>query len=1066
MAVHAPASLTSIVHIMGYCNQAILGVKETGHVERLFGFVPKTILAASLASRANDESAEIVVGNPEMKAAARRIRYLLAATGREPCQNTFTNFGALRVTVTVAAEKIRLKHKATNTILSSFSFGFDDFLANDNLAFALLKRQGKRAPCARCQIFGHTFYACRVVRGHSNPDFDFISNWKESGGVEGLLAPFIPAYFVQEPQPQDDQVIVGAPSVAEPTDVGDGGAADIAGTSEPVTEGQTNNPLSTQATATGESGEDMNANVASKDEETIDMQDPSEDLAKAQEMFQTARLLDRQNEALSKMPPRLGKQFIKSTFPIDPSDGRYVWCTICGLSGDVLCCDGCANVVHPACVGLPEVPEGDWFCEECNPIRIERQDAVLTDAESGDPAVTKEYVQGVGAQPTDDDLEKQIEAIDRLMVQLNEKRYPNGQQVRKTQIQIGTEFFKIFDGRRYKGTVHSLPFDGRPYFHVKYEDGDSEDLEEEEILQLLENPPVNQALQNENERPRKNPSENQEDGSGSARKRSRHRADMVKPPSLSTRFRSSPIHKSERTRFSESSSRVSRNSLAAGRSAVDRAKHATMATTTTDVIVGRKGWSDEENDLFFDGITKFKASKIRDDRWQQIADTIHTKTRKQVFDQLYWYFVGGSRESAYKAYLERRGLSTKGTAMKQNATETPGVSQPNESTRSRRGRHSSSELADASKSDNIDDDDSPKPPRRGRPPKRGTGKDEDPESSAGKKAVVNKGRWTDSENDMLFDGIEKFDATSRRTDAWDKIASSIETKPRKQVMDQLHSYFKGYRDKAFREFCERRGFLAVAPLPRHEETSSDSDDNTPPPSEQKRRGPVNVFRINPLPPRERSRSIASAASSLSDDDWDGPSNRKRGAGKTHSRPDSAGRKAQEGHSETVSSSYATSSGRKPRRCIRCLEFNGKYSLDCRGRKGHYGQAGCEFFTSDGTPLTTKPSLPKNSVADSAAALRPARKRALSESPIPVPVDASKQRGDRAKRRRTTGSTASEIKERHSQDQSPASSSRKPRRCLRCLKFNGKYALDCRGRNGYFGQQGCEYFSPVGRPLQK
>ena len=1040
---------------MGDCGQAILGVKETDHVERIFGCVPKALLGSSHANNANQETSEVGVGNPEMKAAARRIRYLLAATGREPCQNTFTKFGALRVTVTVGGEKIRLKHTATNTILSSFSFGFDDFLANDNLAFALLKRPGKRAPCARCQIFGHTFYACRVVRSHSNPDFDFMGNWKESGGVEGLLAPFIPADSVQGPRPQE--------TVTEAIEVG---GADRDGTSEPVAQDQTNDMLSAEATATGESGEVLNANVASKDDKTIEMEDPSEYLAKAQEMLQTARQLDQRNEALSKIPPRLGKDFIKSTFPIDESDGRYIWCTICGLSGDVLCCDGCANVVHPACVDLHEVPEGDWFCEECKPIRIERQEDGLTHTELDDRAATNGLVPGVGGVPTDDDLDFQIEAMDRAMDELYSKRFPDGEPVQKTKIQIGTVFFKMFDGRRYKGTVQSLPSDDRPYLHVQYEDGDSEDMEEEEILQLLENPPdVNLTHLHPQERLRKIMMQNQNDSSESARKSSRHRDESQ---ALSTRDRSNPVLESDTLRPLERGSRASRDSRAASRSATDRERRQTVATPTTVALLGRKGWSDEENDLFFDGISKFKASKIRDDRWQQIADTIHTKTRKQVFDQLYWFFVG-SRENAYKAYLERKGLSKKKKTMKQNHIESLAVTQPNDSTRSRRGRPSSHGSDNGSKAVKSNDDDSRKPPRRGRPPKRDTddnGKGDDPKPAAREKAVVNKGKWTDNEFDLLFDGIEKFDATLEPSDAWDKIASSIETRPRKQVMDQLHSYFKGYRDKAFREFCERRGFLALAPLTKREDSSSESDDDTPPPSEQKRRGPVNVFRINPVPPRERSRSMASAASSLSDDDWDAPSNRKRGKDRTHSKSGSAGRRAQEAHSETAASSYATPSGRKPRRCIRCLEFNGKYSLDCRGRKGHYGQAGCEFFTSNGTPLKIKPSLPKALVTESSAAPHATRKRARSESPAPLPIDESKQRGNRAKRRKTTESDASEIKDPSNQAPSPTSSGRKPRRCLRCLQFNGKYALDCRGRKGYFGQQGCEYFSSVGKPQKK
>ena len=44
---------------------------------------------------------------------------------------------------------------------------------------------------------------------------------------------------------------------------------------------------------------------------------------------------------------------------------HYVYCIICGLTGDLLCCDGCSNVAHSQCLGLNHVPDGEWFCEEC-----------------------------------------------------------------------------------------------------------------------------------------------------------------------------------------------------------------------------------------------------------------------------------------------------------------------------------------------------------------------------------------------------------------------------------------------------------------------------------------------------------------------------------------------------------------------------------------------------------------------------------------------------------------------------------------------------------------------------
>jgi PHD-finger len=43
-------------------------------------------------------------------------------------------------------------------------------------------------------------------------------------------------------------------------------------------------------------------------------------------------------------------------------------CAICGLEGDLLCCDGCPASYHRRCIGLFELdalPEGRWMCPEC-----------------------------------------------------------------------------------------------------------------------------------------------------------------------------------------------------------------------------------------------------------------------------------------------------------------------------------------------------------------------------------------------------------------------------------------------------------------------------------------------------------------------------------------------------------------------------------------------------------------------------------------------------------------------------------------------------------------------------
>ncbi|BDA40764.1 probable chromodomain-helicase-DNA-binding protein 4 at N-terminal half [Coccomyxa sp. Obi] len=47
------------------------------------------------------------------------------------------------------------------------------------------------------------------------------------------------------------------------------------------------------------------------------------------------------------------------------SDRHGSYCGICMDGGDLLCCDGCPTAVHPFCIGLEEIPDGEWFCEAC-----------------------------------------------------------------------------------------------------------------------------------------------------------------------------------------------------------------------------------------------------------------------------------------------------------------------------------------------------------------------------------------------------------------------------------------------------------------------------------------------------------------------------------------------------------------------------------------------------------------------------------------------------------------------------------------------------------------------------
>ena len=38
--------------------------------------------------------------------------------------------------------------------------------------------------------------------------------------------------------------------------------------------------------------------------------------------------------------------------------------------GDLVCCELCPGVYHLECVGLSEVPEGDWVCKVCSQSQV------------------------------------------------------------------------------------------------------------------------------------------------------------------------------------------------------------------------------------------------------------------------------------------------------------------------------------------------------------------------------------------------------------------------------------------------------------------------------------------------------------------------------------------------------------------------------------------------------------------------------------------------------------------------------------------------------------------------
>ncbi|CAH0473676.1 unnamed protein product [Peronospora belbahrii] len=60
-------------------------------------------------------------------------------------------------------------------------------------------------------------------------------------------------------------------------------------------------------------------------------------------------------------------KFIESHVRPKAQDDQWdVDCSVCSLGGELLCCDGCPRAFHVKCIDLAEIPETEWFCNECN----------------------------------------------------------------------------------------------------------------------------------------------------------------------------------------------------------------------------------------------------------------------------------------------------------------------------------------------------------------------------------------------------------------------------------------------------------------------------------------------------------------------------------------------------------------------------------------------------------------------------------------------------------------------------------------------------------------------------
>ncbi|KAL3940731.1 MAG: hypothetical protein SGBAC_004782 [Bacillariaceae sp.] len=288
---------------------AILCVTDTDLLRQIFGLpMQRGEANGGIRDKSEDET-------KLRKEGILHIRYLLSAIAKDPSDLSPPFTGQMKVRIkcngTVAPSGLEHGISADARVL-----GYTELGSNDALCRVLIGQPGRRAACVRCQVAGSSMLLCRVSKAHSNVDFAFSDFFKNGRGVDGLIA-----------------------------------AATPNGTSALKVGGQLSSP------AIG--GPGMVGSFESG------LTDPTENFKKARTTFELAKMLHKEIILLTQSPPRLGNDFIRSYFPVDETDGHYIYCIVCGRSGDLVCCEGCPTVVHADCIGLSNIPDGDWYCKKC-----------------------------------------------------------------------------------------------------------------------------------------------------------------------------------------------------------------------------------------------------------------------------------------------------------------------------------------------------------------------------------------------------------------------------------------------------------------------------------------------------------------------------------------------------------------------------------------------------------------------------------------------------------------------------------------------------------------------------
>ena len=104
--------------------------------------------------------------------------------GRECCVALALGSNRVAVPLSSRCSASEIGNRKNVLKAPTFLFGADDYDGNEMLSRFLFQRPDRIRPCVRCRSYRRSMLVCRVMRKHSNSDYDWSDDF--GGGVQYL----------------------------------------------------------------------------------------------------------------------------------------------------------------------------------------------------------------------------------------------------------------------------------------------------------------------------------------------------------------------------------------------------------------------------------------------------------------------------------------------------------------------------------------------------------------------------------------------------------------------------------------------------------------------------------------------------------------------------------------------------------------------------------------------------------------------------------------------------------------------------------------------------------------